>query len=311
MALNCSSPADVTAALSSNDVKIVDIKFTDLFGQWQHFSMPVEEFDIQDAIDDGLGFDGSSISGFQSIENSDMVLKPDPSTAQMDPACAMPTLSIVANVYDPVSGEAYSRGPRNVAAKSLEYLKSTGLADTYYVGPEAEFFVFDEVSYGTSNTAAGYSVGSAEGIQTAHEPGLGHKVNFLSGYFPVAPYDTLQDVRSDMVRTMIDAGIDIEVHHHEVASNGQCEIDMKFKPMLQMADQVQMYKYIVKNVARKHGKTATFMPKPVFEDNGSGMHTHMSLWKDGQPLFAGDGYAGLSDMALAYVGGILNISIRF
>lgn len=304
MSLGCTSSADLMAAIE-NDITIVDVKFTDLFGQWQHFSMPVEEFDADDAAEDGLGFDGSSIRGFQAIENSDMVLKPDPTTAFIDPACSHPTLSVICNVYDPLSGEAYSRDPRNVAGKAIEYMKSTGIADTCYMGPEAEFFVFDEVRYGTGRTAAGYSVSSGEGVQTSIEPGLGHKIDYLSGYSPVAPYDTLQDVRSDMVRAMIDAGIEVEVHHHEVASNGQNEIDLRFKPLVQMADQMQLYKYIVKNVAKKYGKTATFMPKPVFEDNGSGMHTHQSLWKDGEPLFAGDGYAGLSELGLNYVGGIL------
>ncbi|MEM7133513.1 MAG: type I glutamate--ammonia ligase [Chloroflexota bacterium] len=292
-------------AIKENDILIVDIKFTDLFGQWHHFSMPTEEFDAEDAASDGLGFDGSSIRGFQAIENSDMVLKPDPTTAFIDPHCAHPTLSVICNVYDPLTGVAYSRDPRNVAGKALEYMEATGIADTCYIGPEPEFFVFDEVRYGSDKTAAGYAVSSGEGIQTGGEPGLGHKIDYLSGYFPVAPFDTLQDIRSDMVRTMIAAGIDVEVHHHEVASNGQCEIDMRYKPMLQMADQVQLYKYIVKNVAKNHGKSATFLPKPVFEDNGSGMHTHQSLWKNGEPLFAGDGYAGLSEMALNYVGGIL------
>ena len=305
MALSCSTPEDVTKALADNNVEIVDVKFTDLFGQWQHFSMPVEEFDIDDALDQGMGFDGSSIRGFQTIENSDMVLKPDVTTAFMDPATAHATLSLICNVYDPLSGEAYSRDPRNIVGKAESYLQSTGMADTVYCGPEAEFFVFDEVSYLSSQTAAGYAVSSGEGIEASAEGGLGHQMDFLRGYYPVSPFDTLQDIRSDMVRTMIDAGIVVEVHHHEVASNGQCEIDMKYAPMLTMADQVQMYKYIVKNVAKNHGKSATFMPKPIFADNGSGMHTHISLWKDGNPLFAGDQYAGLSEMAMYFAGGII------
>jgi glutamine synthetase len=292
-------------AIDENDIQIVDVKFTDLFGQWHHFSMPVEEFDTDGAFEEGMGFDGSSIRGFQAIEVSDMILKADPTTALIDPACEYPTLSMVCNVYDPISGEAYSRDPRNVAKKSLDYMESEGIADTAYFGPEAEFFVFDQVHYSTTRYSATFAVDSEEAIWTSGTPGGGHKVDYKGGYFPVSPYDTLQDIRSEMVRTLISAGIPVEVHHHEVGTAGQCEIDMKYAPMVQMADQVQLYKYIVKNVAKKHGKTATFMPKPIFEDNGSGMHTHQSLWKDGQPLFAGDGYAGLSEMALNYVGGIL------
>jgi glutamine synthetase len=305
MALGCSSPGDVTKAIDANEIKIVDVKFTDLFGQWHHFSLPVEEYSEDGFFDEGLGFDGSSIRGFQTIERSDMILKADPSTALIDPACALPTLSLVLGVYDPVTGEAYSRDPRNVARKALAYMESTGIADTAYFGPEAEFFIFDEVTYLSGRNQAGYSVNSSEAPWTGGTPSGGHKIDFLSGYFPVPPYDAHQDLRSEMVRALVDAGIDIEVHHHEVATAGQAEIDMRFKPMLQMADQVQLYKYIIKNVAARNGKTVTFMPKPIFEDNGSGMHTHQSLWKGGEPLFAGSGYAGLSDLALAYSGGIL------
>jgi glutamine synthetase len=305
MHLGCSTPEDVVNAIRDHEIQIVDVKFTDLFGQWHHFSMPVEEFDPETSFEEGMGFDGSSIRGFQSIETSDMVLKADPTTALIDPLLQYKTLSMVCNVYDPISGEAYSRDPRNVAGKATEYLKSTGIADTIYMGPEAEFFVFDQVSYHQGRFSAGFAVDSDEAPWNSAIPGLGHKVGYKGGYFPVSPYDTLQDIRSEMVRTMIDAGLTVEVHHHEVATAGQCEIDLKYGPMLDMADSIQLYKYIVKNVAKKHGKTATFMPKPLFEDNGSGMHTHQSLWKDGQPLFAGDGYAGLSEMALHYVGGIL------
>ncbi len=305
MKLNVSSPANLTSAIEDNGIQMVDVKFTDLFGQWHHFSMPVEEFDADEAVNEGLGFDGSSIRGFQSIENSDMVLRVDPSSAIIDPICAMPTLSAVCNVHDPLSGEAYSRDPRNVASKAIRYVESEGIADTIYVGPEAEFFIFDGVSYEASRHAAGYYVDSVEAPWNSGEMGGGHTVGYKGGYFPVSPFDTLQDIRSEMVRKMIDAGIDIEVHHHEVGTAGQCEIDMKFKPLLQMADQVQLYKYIIKNVAKDHDKTATFMPKPIFEDNGSGMHTHLSMWKGGAPLFAGDQYAGLSQMALHYIGGLL------
>jgi glutamine synthetase len=305
MATKFSTQADVMAAIQDNGIQIVDVKFTDLFGQWQHFSLPVEGFDAEDAFEKGLGFDGSSIRGFKSIESSDMNLVCDPTTAFVDPACKIPTLSLVANVYEPLTGEAFSRDPRNVAQKSVEYLKSTGLADTVYMGPEAEFFIFDQVAYETGRYFSSYAVDMEEAPWNSGTMGGGHQVTWKGGYFPVAPYDTLQDIRSEMVRTMIAAGIDVEVHHHEVGTAGQCEIDMRFSPLVRMADQVQMYKYITKNVAKQHGKTVTFMPKPLFEDNGSGMHTHQSLWKGGQPLFAGDKYAGLSQMALWYIGGLL------
>jgi glutamine synthetase len=293
------------AAIEEHGVQFVDVKFTDLFGQWHHFSMPIEHFDPDGAFDEGMGFDGSSIRGFQAIDNSDMVLKADPSTAIIDPICEHPTLSMVCNVYDPLSGEAYSRDPRNVAGKAVAYMESTGIADACYFGPEAEFFIFDQVKYEAGRYSAGYAVGSEEAPWGSAEWGLGHQIGYKGGYFPVAPYDTTQDLRSEMVRTLIEAGIPVEVHHHEVATAGQAEIDMRFGPMVNMADNVQLYKYIVKNVAKAYGKTVTFMPKPLFEDNGSGMHTHQSLWKDGQPLFAGDMYAGLSQMALWYIGGIL------
>ena len=305
MHLGCSTPQDVVSALSDHDVKIVDVKFTDLYGQWQHFSMPVEEFDIESVFEEGLGFDGSSIRGFKTIEASDMNLIADPTTALLDPVCAMPTLSLICNVVDSITGESFSRDPRYVAQKAVEYMKSTGIADEALMGPEAEFFIFDEVSYFAGQHSAGYTVDSEEAPWNSGVPGLGHQVGLKGGYFPVSPFDAFQDLRSEMVRTLIDAGIDIEIHHHEVGTAGQAEIDMRFGPMVQMADQIQMFKYIIKNVAKAHGKSVTFMPKPIFQDNGSGMHTHMSLWKGGEPLFAGDQYAGLSQMALWYTGGIL------
>ena len=305
MALNCKTPQDVMAAISDNGIQMVDIKFTDLYGQWHHYTMPIERFSADAAFEEGMGFDGSSIRGFKSIESSDMNLIADPTTAIVDPVCAMPTLSLICNVVETGSGEKFSRDPRNVAQLAVEYLKSTGIADTCYVGPEAEFFIFDEVYYHTGQYSASYGVDSSEAPWNSGMPGQGHQIGYKGGYFPVSPMDQLQDLRSEMVRTMIDAGIDVEVHHHEVATAGQCEIDMRFGPLVKMADQVQLYKYITKNVAKKHGKTVTFMPKPLFQDNGSGMHTHQSLWKDGVPLFAGDKYAGLSQMALWYIGGIL------
>lgn len=295
----------ITELISENEVQIVDVKFTDLFGQWHHFSLPVESFNVEEAVYEGLGFDGSSIRGFQSIENSDMILLADPQTATIDPVCAMPTLSLVCNVYDPISREAYSRDPRNVAQKAVAYMQSTGIADTIYVGPEAEFFVFDQVRYSSGLQAAGYAVESEEGPWASSDWGLGHVSDHKRGYFPVAPFDTLQDLRSTMTRALIAAGIDVEVHHHEVATAGQAEIDVKYGDLLTMADTMQMYKYIIKNVAKAAGKTVTFMPKPIYTDNGSGMHTHQSLWKNGAPLFPGEGYGGLSRTALFYIGGIL------
>jgi glutamine synthetase len=299
------TPHDVAKLIEEKGVQIVDVKFTDVFGQWQHFSMPVEAFSLDGAFEEGMGFDGSSIRGFQSIEASDMVLIADPSTAVIDPICQAPTLSLVGDVYDPITREPYSRDPRYVARKAVEYLKSTGIADEVYVGPEAEFFVFDQVRYSAGEYSAAYQVDSVEGPWNSDIFGFGHSVPHKRGYFPVAPFDTLQDLRSEMARVLIDSGIEVELHHHEVGTAGQCEIDMRYQSLVKMADQVQLYKYIVKNVAKAAGKTVTFMPKPIYADNGSGMHVHQSLWKDGKPLFAGDGYAGLSQMALWYIGGIL------
>jgi glutamine synthetase len=298
-------PRDVMQLIKDKGIQFVDVKFTDLFGEWQHFAIPVEQFDEDTAFYDGMGFDGSSIRGFQSIEVSDMILRADPTTAVVDPFFEHPTLSLICNVFDPISGEPYSRDPRYVAQKAVTHLEKSGIADVAFFGPEAEFFIFDQVRYSQGQYSSVHEVDSVEGPWNSGIFGLGHSVLHKRGYFPTAPRDTLADIRSEMTRVMIEAGIDIEVHHHEVATAGQCEIDMKFKPLLQMADQVQMYKYIVKNVAKRHGKTATFMPKPLFEDNGSGMHVHQSLWKNGSTLFAGESYAGLSKTALYYIGGIL------
>jgi glutamine synthetase len=306
MALNCSTPGDVSKAIEENGIQFVDLKFTDLYGQWQHFSVPTDYYDEGDLFKDGLGFDGSSIRGFKSIENSDMLLVCDPTTAFIDPVCAAPTLSLIANVYDPLTKAAFDRDPRNVIRNAEAHLKSTGLADTMYCGPEAEFFIFDQVRYETGRYSSSYAVDSEEAPWNTGDWGAGHKIGYKQGYFPVSPFDMFQDIRSEMVNDMIAAGVKIERHHHEVATAGQTEIDLRFAPMIQMADWMQIYKYVVKNVAAKHGKTATFMPKPLFEDNGSGMHVHQSLWKDGKPLFAGDEYAGLSKMALWYIGGILS-----
>ncbi|MDX1415314.1 MAG: type I glutamate--ammonia ligase [Candidatus Promineifilaceae bacterium] len=299
------TPQDVMNFIKDKDIEIVDVKFTDVFGQWQHFSMPASEFDIETAFEDGMGFDGSSIRGFQSIEASDMILLADPSTAVMDPICEAPTLSLVCDIYDPISREPYSRDCRYVAKKAVKYLEDSGIADTVYMGPEAEFFVFDQVKYSAGEYSSVYQVDSVEGPWNSDIFGYGHSVPHKRGYFPVAPFDTLQDLRSVMTKVLVESGVGVEVHHHEVGTAGQCEIDMKYNTLVSMADQVQLYKYIVKNVAKAHGKTVTFMPKPIYADNGSGMHTHQSLWKDGQPLFAGDQYAGISEMALHYIGGIL------
>ena len=299
------TPSDLTKLIEEKGIKFIDVKFTDLFGQWQHFSMPVEAFSAEDALSEGLGFDGSSIRGFQSIEASDMVLVLDGSTAVVDPICEAPTLSLVGDVYDPITREPYSRDPRYIARKAVEYLKGTGIADTAYFGPEAEFFIFDKVMYSAGEYSSAYQVDSIEGPWNSGIFGYGHSVPHKRGYFPVAPVDTLQDLRSAMVSTLLASGVDVELHHHEVGTAGQCEIDLRFDSLVTMADKIQMYKYVVKNVAKAHGKTVTFMPKPIYADNGSGMHTHQSLWKDGKPLFAGDKYAGLSQMALWYIGGIL------
>ncbi|MEZ4860494.1 MAG: type I glutamate--ammonia ligase [Caldilineaceae bacterium] len=305
MALSCSTAQDVTKVIEEQGIQFVDLKFTDLYGQWQHFSVPTDYYDEGDLFQDGLGFDGSSIRGFKSIENSDMLLVCDPTTAFIDPVCQAPTLSLIANVYDPLTREAFNRDPRNVIRSAENYMKSNGFADVMYCGPEAEFFIFEKVRYETGRYSSQYEIDSDEAAWKTGQWGPGHKVGYKGGYFPVAPFDAFQDIRSEMVNDMIAAGLKIERHHHEVGTAGQTEIDLRFAPMIQMADWMQIYKYIVKNVAARHGKTATFMPKPLFEDNGSGMHVHQSLWKDGQPLFAGDKYAGLSQTALWYIGGIL------
>ena len=284
---------------------MVDLKFCDLLGTWQHVSLPIGSFD-ESAFEEGLGFDGSSIRGWQGIEESDMILMPDASTAILDPFTEVPTLSLVCEIVEPGTYAPYAKDPRKVAKRAEEYLRSTGIADTMYVGPECEFFVFDEVSYTSRENEARYKVDSAEGHWNSGEPGLGYTIREKHGYFPPAPHDTLSDLRTRMVLTLERLGIQCEFHHHEVASAGQCEIDLRFESLLRMADQVLLYKYVVKNTALAAGKTATFMPKPVFGDNGSGMHCHQSLWKEGTPLFADkSGPAGLSQLARSYVAGLL------
>ena len=304
----------VSDMIKENNLQIVDLKFNDLPGLWQHFSIPPRELteldDIQTSIwVDGIGFDGSSIRGFQKIQESDMILIPDPASARIDPACAVPTLSLICDIEDPLTKQPYTRDPRYVAKKAEEYLKSSGVADTSYWGPELEFFIFDDIRFDQTENSGYYYVDSIEGEwNTGREenPNLGYKPRFKEGYFPVPPHDSLQDIRSEMILTMAGVGITVEVHHHEVATAGQCEIDMKFDTLVQMADNVLWYKYIVKNVAKKHNKVATFMPKPLFGDNGSGMHTHQSLWKGGKPLFFDEkGYALTSQLCRWYIGGLL------
>jgi glutamine synthetase len=284
---------------------MVDLKFCDLLGTWQHVSLPTRAFD-ESAFDEGLGFDGSSIRGWQGISESDMLLMPDASSAILDPAAEVPTLSLICEISDPITREPYNKDPRGVARRAEAYLRGTGVADTAFFGPECEFFVFDEVSYDLQPHTAHYAVDSSEGHWNSGKPGLGYTVREKEGYFPPAPHDTLHDLRTRMVLTLERLGIPCEFHHHEVASGGQCEIDLRYQTLTRMADQVMIYKYVVKNVARAAGKTVTFMPKPIFGDNGSGMHTHQSLWKEGTPLMADkSGYAGLSQLARAYIGGLL------
>jgi len=297
----------VMKMIKDHSVRVVDLKFTDLIGQWQHFSVTTTEFS-EEIFEDGIGFDGSSIRGFQKIHESDMLLFPDPSSAFLDPFTAVPTLSLICDVADPITHESYSRDPRHVAKKAESYLKATGLADTAFFGPEPEFFILDSVRFDQSHQFGYYYLDSEEGFWNSGSNGkqnLGHKPRFKEGYFPAAPIDSLQDIRSDMVLTLESVGIPVEVHHHEVATAGQTEIDMRRDTLTKMADNYLAYKYVTKNVAKKYGKTVTFMPKPIFGDNGSGMHVHQSLWKSGKALFSGTGYAGLSEMALYYIGGLL------
>ena len=300
-------PQEVLALCREKNVKAVDLRFMDFPGIWQHFTIPVNKLD-EDVFEDGLGFDGSSIRGWQAINESDMLLVPQPETAVMDPFAVLPTLGIICNVQDPITREDYSRDPRNVARKAVNYLKSTGIADTCYIGPEAEFFIFDDVRYDQNSHEGYFHIDSSEGEWNrgrVENPNLGYKLRHKEGYFPVPPADQLMDIRNEMMQTMIDCGLDVEAQHHEVATAGQCEIDLRFLDLVRMGDAMCLYKYIIKNVARKYNKTVTFMPKPMYGDNGSGMHTHISLWKNGEPLFAGSGYAGLSQMALHAIGGIL------
>ena len=304
------TPKEVIDFAKKNNTQMVDLKFMDLLGTWQHFTVPISEL-VEHMFEEGLGFDGSSIRGWQAIHASDMLVMPDAATGVMDPFTKVPTLSMICNIVDPVTKEKYSRDPRNIAQKAEAYLQSTGLGDTAYFGPEPEFFVFDDVRYESDVNHAAYYVDSSEGNwNTGRDegPNLGYKPRYKEGYFPVSPTDSLNDIRTEMTLLMEKVGIQMECHHHEVASGGQCEIDMRFSPLVKCADNLMWYKYIVKNVARQYNKTATFMPKPIFGDNGSGMHVHQSIWKNDKPLFAGNGYAGFSEMGMHYIGGILKHS---
>ena len=306
------TPSEVLALCRENDVKAVDLRFLDFPGLWQHFTIPVDKLN-EDVFEEGLGFDGSSIRGWQAINESDMLVVPEADTAFLDPFTAIPTVVMICNIQDPITREDYSRDPRNVARKSVNYLKSSGCADTCFVGPEAEFFIFDDVHFDQTPNSSHYFVDSIEGQwnrgkntrAVGEGPNLGHKLRHKEGYFPVPPADQMMDLRNEMMQTMIGMGLEVECQHHEVGTAGQAEIDLHYNDLVSMADHMMMYKYAVKNTAAKYKKTVTFMPKPIFEDNGSGMHTHMSLWKNGEPLFAGNGYAGLSETGLHAIGGLL------
>jgi len=299
-------PKRVMQYAVDEQVKFVDLRFTDLPGAWHHLTIPISAFN-EDSFDSGIGFDASSLRGWASINESDMLLMPDPSRFWIDPFFEEPTLTMFANVVDPLTKEGYQLDPRSAAARAESYLRFTGVAEACYFGPEAEFFIFDHVSYHNDTNSAGYHFDSAEGIWNSGrtEDNLGYRVRTKEGYVPVPPVDSLHDLRSDIVQNLENVGIKPEMHHHEVASGGQCEIDFRFDTLLGTADNVMLFKYIVKNTAFYYGKAATFMPKPMFGDNGSGMHCHQSLWRGDKPLFAGDRYAGLSEMALHYAGGIL------
>jgi glutamine synthetase len=301
------TPKEVLDMAKENGAQVVDLRFMDFPGLWQHFSVPIRELE-ESSFEDGFGFDGSSIRGWQPIHASDMLVVPDATTAKMDPFYEAPTLVLICNIVDPLTREAYTRDPRNITQKADAYLKSSGIGDVAYFGPEAEFFIFDDIRFESTRFSAFYEIDSVEGNwNTGRDegPNLGYKPRHKEGYFPVPPMDKFQDLRTEMVLTLENLGIETEAQHHEVATAGQAEIDMRFKPLLQMSDQLMWFKYVLKNVAYRHNHTVTFMPKPLFEDNGTGMHTHISIWKKNQPLFAGDKYAGVSQEALYGIGGIL------
>ncbi len=304
------TPQEFLSYVQEKGIELIDLKFIDMPGTWQHLTVYQDQID-ESSFSDGVPFDGSSIRGWKAINESDMTMVLDPTTAWIDPFMKDPTLSVVCSIKEPRTGQWYNRCPRVIAQKALDYLIASGIGDTAFFGPEAEFFIFDSVRFDQTQNAGYYFVDSVEGRWnsgqegTAENPNLGYKPQYKQGYFPVAPTDSFQDIRSEMLLTMKACGVPIEKHHHEVATGGQCELGFRFGTLIKAADDLMTYKYVIKNVAKKHGKTVTFMPKPIFNDNGSGMHTHQSIWKDGQPLFAGDKYAGLSQMGLHYIGGIL------
>ncbi len=300
-------PKDIVKLIAEKEIEWVDLRFTDPKGKWQHLTMTAALID-EDQLEDGLMFDGSSIDGWKAINESDMILKPDLDAVHMDPFSATPMLVVFCDIVEPSSGELYARDPRATAKRAEAYVKAAGIADTVYVGPEAEFFMFDDVRFENGYAASGYSIDDIElptNTARAYDSGnLGHRPRAKGGYFPVAPVDSAVDIRAEMVATMRDMGLNMDKHHHEVAA-AQHELGLTFDTLVKTADNMQIYKYVVHQVAHAYGKTATFMPKPIKDDNGSGMHTHMSLWAGGKPLFAGDGYAGLSDTCLYYIGGVI------
>src|SRR5881396_3794940 len=300
------SPKEVLEFAKKNDAKQLDLRFTDIPSLQHHVSYPIQELTL-DSFEEGFGMDGSSIRGWAAINESDMLLVPDPGTYMLDPFTEVPTLVLVCDAIDPVTKQRYDRDPRYIAKKAELYLGSTGIADTAYFGAEAEFFIFDNIRFDQREQHGFYYIDAEEGRWNSgrESNNLGYRPRYKEGYFPVPPTDHYQDLRAEMIETMIKCGLQIECHHHEVATGGQCEIDQRFDTLVRSADNMMLYKYIIRNVAYQYGKTVTFMPKPLFADNGSGMHTHQSLWKDSKPLFAGDSYAGLSQMALFYIGGLL------
>ena len=300
-------PKEVLAFCREKNVRAVDLRFIDFPGVWQHFTIPVAKL-TEALFEDGLGFDGSSLRGWQAVNESDMLVVPQADTAFLDPFTAVPTLAVIGNIQDPITREDYSRDPRNIARKAVNYLQGTGIADVCNIGPEAEFFVFDDVRFDQTEHQAYYHLDAAEGQWNRgrdEQPNLGYKLRYKEGYAPVPPSDQLMDLRTEMMQAMIECGLDVEAQHHEVAAGGQCEIDLRYQDLVRMADALGTYKYVVRNTARKYGKSATFMPKPLLGDNGSGMHVHLSLWRHNEPLFAGGGYAGLSDLGLYAIGGLL------
>jgi glutamine synthetase len=301
------TPKEVLALCRKKDVKAIDLRFADLFGTWHYVTIPIDKLS-EETFDDGIGFDGSSIPGWQTIDQSDLVAVPQPATAYVDPFAKLPTLTLICNIQDPVTREDYPLDPRNIATKAQNYLLATGIADVANFGSEAEFYVFDDVRFDQSAAASFYFANGNEAAWNRgqnEQTNLDHRLRHNAGYSPTPPADQLMDIRNEMMHAMIDCGLSVECHHHKVGSSGQCEIDLNYRTLVSMADAIMTYKHVVRNVARRHNKTATFMPKPIFGENGSGMHTHFSLWKDEKPLFAGSGYAGLSDMAMHAIAGIL------